>query len=211
MQRLRERTAAIHTATEELPLMRNLLANDASISDYRRYLQALHGVYLTVEPALYAAVSPPLLSRLGIRPKLPALQRDLNRLGVRVALPTSGWPRRLREAVTGEPCALGGLYVLEGATLGGQQIARRLRQHWADQPGLPYSFLEHRADNPGHDWKRFRKTLIEWAETKAARRSVAEGASDADVDTGRDAAVIDGALTVFETMHRALADTKTRA
>jgi heme oxygenase len=200
MHRLRERTAAIHAATEALPLMRNLLAEDASISDYRRYLQALYGVYLAVEPALYAAVSPTLLSRLGIRPKLPALQRDLDRLGVRGAPPASALRQRLRETVTGEPCALGGLYVLEGATLGGQQIARRLRQRWADQPQLPFAFLEHRAANPGHDWKRFRQTLTDWAQSNAA-----------DAEAGRDAAVVDGALAVFAAMHRAFADTETQA
>lgn len=192
MQRLRERTAAIHAATEGLPLMRNLLADDASISEYCRYLRTVHGVYLTIEPPLYAAVSPPLLSRLGIRPKLPALQRDLERLGSKIALPASGSPRRLQSAIAGEPGALGGLYVLEGATLGGQVIARRLRQHWADRPGLSFDFLEHRAAGPGNDWTRFRRTLTAWAGTNA--------------DSGRDAAVIDGALTVFEAMHRALAD-----
>ncbi|MGB5834653.1 MAG: biliverdin-producing heme oxygenase, partial [Thiohalocapsa sp.] len=87
MRRLRERTMEIHAATEELPLMRALLAPGVETVHYRRYLAALHGVYLAVEPALYAAVSPAVLTRLCVRPKLPALQRDLAALGAAAALP----------------------------------------------------------------------------------------------------------------------------
>ncbi|WP_295542390.1 biliverdin-producing heme oxygenase [uncultured Thiohalocapsa sp.] len=138
MRRLREHTAAIHAATEALPLMQTVLGPQPSNAGYGHYLLTLHGVYAALEPALYAAVPPPLLTALGIAPKLPALQQDLRALrGSAAAEPPpaedlrSEIDRRLSAAGTQRTAmALGGLYVLEGATLGGQVIARRLRSHW---------------------------------------------------------------------------------
>ena len=192
MQRLRQQTADIHAATEDLALMRALLAKEASVADYRRYLSALHGVYLATEPALYGAVSPALLYRLGVRPKLPALQQDLAALGAGPALPAAGWTRRLRAAVGDEPAALGGLYVLEGATLGGRVIARRLRQSWGSRPELPFAFLEFGGEHLGSQWRRFGDALEAWAVAHS----------------GVDEAIIDGAIAVFQAMHGAFAEAR---
>jgi len=187
MQRLRQQTADIHAATEDLPLMRALLAPHALVVDYRRYLEALHEAYLATEPALYAAASPALLQSLGVRPKLPALQRDLAALG---ADPAAARPRPLHAAAGGEAAALGGLYVLEGATLGGRMIARRLRQRWGQRPELPFAFLEFAGERPGSEWRRFGGALEVWA---VAHPWV-------------DEAIIDGAIAVFWAMHEALAE-----
>ena len=147
--------------SKALPLMRALLSPTADADAYCRYLAALHGIYLAVEPKLYAAVSPPVLSLLGVRPKLPALEQDLAALassrcgliGALAALPARDLPGRIRAAVQGEFAALGGLYVLEGATLGGRVIARRLRQQWGPESGMPFAFLEFRSANPGREWR----------------------------------------------------------
>jgi len=203
MPRLRERTARIHAATEELPLMRALLAPTADAATYGRYLGALHGVYLAVEPVLYANVSPALLSLLGVRPKLLALQQDRAALAMRLdaspgasaALPAPGLPRRMRAAVQDEPAAVGGLYVLEGATLGGRVIARRLRQQWGPDCEMPFAFLEFRGANPGSEWRRFGNGINLWC------------AQHPDGDAARVGdRVIAGAIAVFEAMHQAFRD-----
>ncbi len=138
MRRLREHTAVVHAATEALPLMQTVLGPQPSGAGYGHYLLTLHGVYAALEPALYAAVPPPLLTALGIAPKLPALRQDLLALrGSAAAMPPpsedlrSEIDRCLSAAGAQRTAtALGGLYVLEGATLGGQVIARRLRSNW---------------------------------------------------------------------------------
>ena len=203
MPRLRERTARIHAATEDLPLMRALLAPAADAETYDRYLSALHGVYLAVEPVLYANLSPALLSLLGVRPKLPALQQDRAALAMRLdasprtlaALPAPGLPSRMRTAVQDEPAALGGLYVLEGATLGGRVIARRLRQQWGPDCEMPFAFLEFRGANPGSEWRRFGNGINLWC----ARHPDGDAARVGD-------RVIAGAIAVFELMHEAFRD-----
>jgi heme oxygenase len=196
MARLRSATAGVHAATEDLPLMRALLDPAVTIPDYRRYLEALYGVYLAVEPALYAALPPSLPARLGVQQKLPALRQDLARLGMVPSPLPAGWTSSLRRSIDGPGAALGGLYVLEGATLGGRVIARRLRRALgADAAALPFAFLDGRQREPGAAWRAFGAAL----EQAAADRGVPP------------AAVVAGAVAVFEAMHRALAERGTEA
>jgi heme oxygenase (biliverdin-IX-beta and delta-forming) len=196
MQRLREHTAAVHDATEDLPLMRHVLTQQPTPAGLAQYLGAMHGIYAAVEPALYAAVSPAQLTALGIRPKLPALRRDLatlGRLDGSMQTTPAGLESELRGLLTtaggnAEAAALGGLYVLEGATLGGQLIARRLGEHWACDGPLPVAFLDFRAGHEQTDWRRFGAAVEDFAQRHP----------------GKDAAVLDGALAVFALMHTAM-------
>jgi heme oxygenase len=199
MRRLREHTAGVHAATEALPLMRGLLAEQPTPAGYGRYLAALHGVYLAVEPALYAAVPPALQRALGVAPKLPELRHDLLAVGTAATepgalLPHAGTSAVMRSllAATGTDrtaTALGGLYVLEGATLGGQVIARHLRAHWPSATPPPLRFLEFRGAHPGHGWRGFGTALDAWANRHP----------------GSERAILDGALAIFGQMHTAFA------
>jgi len=198
MRRLRAHTATVHAATEALPLMRRVLTDHPSPAGYRGYLAAFHALYLAVEPALYAATPAQLLTELGIAPKLPALQQDLRALAATAGgappLPPPGSCQAVRALLdlpdtTRGAAALGGLYVLEGATLGGQVIARHLRAHWPAGVTLPTAFLEFRLHHPGGGWRGFGVALARWT----ARHP------------GSERAILDGALGVFSMMHEALA------
>lgn len=196
MLQLRHATADIHATTEQLPLMREVLAPTASLEDYARYLTALYQVYLTIEPLLYAVCGRVTLTQLAIRPKLPALQQDLLALGRRGALlPPTGWSSRMRELVTDEAQALGGLYVLEGATLGGRVIARQLKRQWSSlTTPLPVAFLEFRGDSAiAAGWQQFGTGLAAAAHRAAQPNQTA-------------AAVVTGAQRVFQALHTALGE-----
>lgn len=227
MRQLREHTARVHAATEALPLMQTVLGPRPSTAGYRCYLLTLHGVYTAVEPALYTAIPAALVAELGIAPKLPALQQDLMALQPTASAamstaggsPAAGLQARVDSLLAAAGAqrtatALGGLYVLEGATLGGQVIARRLRGNWpgaspdsdpgdgrqpaqAPQPSrasapapLPASFLEFRSRHGPGDWRRFGTALEAWA---------------AQVPDS-EPAVLNGALRIFEAMHAAFAE-----
>ncbi|MCG6943379.1 MAG: biliverdin-producing heme oxygenase [Thiohalocapsa sp.] len=200
MRRLREHTAPTHRATEALPLMRHVLTDHPTAAGYAEYLAALQGVYLAVEPALYAATPASVITTLGIEPKLPALQQDLQALlGAAPAAPPPRPAPDTRAAVhrllngpaeSRVAAALGGLYVLEGATLGGQVIARHLRAQWPPGVNLPTAFLEFRLEHPGLGWRGFGAALDRWAGRHP----------------GSDRAILDGAMGVFRLMHKAFAD-----
>jgi heme oxygenase len=95
------------------------------------------------------------------RPKLPALIADCRAEGV--GPPAGGigphHPLGLSEC-------LGGLYVLEGATLGGRVIARHLRRHLPG--GLDSArFLDFHGDMASAAWKAFTGALDRLADTGA--------------------------------------------
>lgn len=151
---LRLATAARHAAVEELPLMCQLMSAAVTRDDYRHYLRTLGAIYAEVEPGLYAGLDPALRDRLGLRPKLPALLLDLAEQGER-------WTPRAdtRAPVRGGASAIvGGLYVLEGATLGGRTIARHLRRCLGEQLGAA-RFLDFHREQTSAAWKRFAALL----------------------------------------------------
>ena len=78
--RLRRETAQAHEAIEHLPMMQRLTSHSVTLDDYRHYLHTLAEIYAPLEAALYAGLSDALRARLGVRPKLSALLRDLAEL-----------------------------------------------------------------------------------------------------------------------------------
>lgn len=125
MQQLRDATRVAHDRIElVLPVLDPRLTRPR----YVRVLEALYGFYAPLEPlcAAAAGADSPALD-LPARAKLPLLEADLGALG---ATPTEihglPWARQL-PTVTSASQAMGVLYVLEGATLGGQIIQRQLR------------------------------------------------------------------------------------
>ena len=198
---LRLATAATHQAVELLPGMVRLTGPDPSPADYRRYLRLMARVYGTLEPSLYAALSAPgaagvgaadhlpsglaaeRIAALGLRPKFPALCADLAAHGLE--------PPAVASDALSPPdlnTALGGLYVLEGSTLGGRVVARHLRKHLGDPlPGG--SFLDFHGDQASAHWKRLGLAL---------ERLAADGLIDRE-------AVIAGACVVFQEVYAMLA------
>ena len=120
---LRLATAAVHAELERHPLLRALTAPATTVAQYGNALAAQHGIYANAEGALlhYFAGRPGLFDYAS-RKKLPALESDL------VLLERTPLSLRVRcPAIDDIATLCGALYVIEGATLGGQFIARQLR------------------------------------------------------------------------------------
>lgn len=194
---LRHATADRHAAVERLPLMRALMAPTVTWGDYRLYIERMAQVYGTLEPPLLANLDEALAGhpdlRPALRPKLPALLADLAALGSSPpSITVSRRPGDLSRA-------LGGLYVLEGATLGSRVIARHLRRHLgqggqgAGGPLGSAAFMALHDDPQGPSASR-------------AWREFGDGL-DALVELGLIAPdrVIESAQVVFERVHQILA------
>jgi len=186
---LRQATAETHAAVEQLPIMLRLTSPSVTRDDYRRYLQTLAILYASVETPFYNGLDDAVRERLGIRPKLPALLRDLEAQGD--PAPTAIVEPDPRTPNVVEPrsasALVGGLYVLEGATLGGRTIARHLRRVLGDGLGAA-SFLDFHGEQTSAAWKRFSGALDELC---------ADG-------TLLPEAVIAGALVAFQDIYRRL-------
>lgn len=182
---LRRATAGAHAAVERLPLMCRLTSPAVTREDYRDYLQVMAGLYAPLEPSLYAQLTEPLRERLGLRPKLPALRHDLEEQGgvwvTAAPLEAAPWIDR----PDGLSAAVGGLYVLEGATLGGRTIARQLRRVLGDGLGSA-TFLDFHGADTSAAWKTF---------SGALKALAGRGQIQPEV-------VIAGALEVFGHVHQ---------
>ncbi|WP_106802669.1 biliverdin-producing heme oxygenase [Pseudomonas sp. S5D5] len=152
LEALREGTGLLHVALEKrLPFFSERL--DASW--YQRLVRAYYGFYAPIEAALYDRDLIPVGYDQALRVKTPTLVSDLHALGVSDtaidALPRCAHLPRLD---TPAAC-LGALYVLEGATLGGQvlrrEMAQRLDVH-ADNGG---AFLNVYGADTGRRWRDF--------------------------------------------------------
>jgi heme oxygenase (biliverdin-IX-beta and delta-forming) len=156
IQALRTETAELHVALEKrLPFFSDQL----DLVFYRRLMAAYYGFYQPLEQRLHALALIPTGLDQSLRIKLPVLRADLIALGldeaaihalpVCLALP----PIETRAA------AIGVSYVLEGATLGGQILRRRV----AEQLGLDASsgaaFLNVYGELTGRRWKDFLQYL----------------------------------------------------
>ncbi len=153
LARLRRATVELHESVERLPLMAALTAPTVTRADYRRYLARMTQVYGTLEPPLFAALDARLAAHPelvpALLPKLPALLVDCRAEGLEVP-PTLTPTQRHYEL----GAALGGLYVLEGATLGGRVIARHLRRQLGNGLGAP-AFLDFHGEGTSSGWKAF--------------------------------------------------------
>jgi heme oxygenase len=152
------------------------------IADYRRLLARVYGFHRPFElAAREAGASSGLEFDIQERARSPALVADLNSLGLGsdaiARLPL--WVPRASFACAGS--VLGALYVLEGSTLGGVQIARALRGVVGDDSGDGRRFFLGRGDRQGAMWRDFLERL--------------EGLAE---DQGQATKAVDAAVVTFE-------------
>lgn len=148
LSRLRAETRAAHEALEaDLDIFRHL----ASEAGRRRLTRLFHGLHAGAE----AVLAPWLAAVPGLdfeaRRRRPVLDRDLAHLGEATPAPCP-MPEPASRAE-----ALGLLYVLEGSTLGGQVIRKRLLKDGQDLNGV--SFLDPYGAETGARWKGFLAVL----------------------------------------------------
>lgn len=169
LAQLKDRTRAQHERAEAAL---NLLDPGLTPERYRDVLRALYALYAP----LCAQIEPWLGTHEALHwtarrdAKLLALTRDLRALDA--TLPT---PRAL-PPMPGEAHAWGALYVLEGATLGGQV----LRRHLAGRVGeAALAFFSSYGAQVGSRWKAFGAALEARAEQAGPpfERGVLSGAA----------------------------------
>lgn len=171
LQFLKEGTAPQHEAAERHFDLADRLRTP---STYAALLGRLYGFYGPLEAALARV---PGYETVGLdfaaRRKTPHLLADLAVLGrVPDDLPLA---TRLPPLTTlGE--ALGVMYVLEGATLGGRVISRLVANRLGFTAARAGAFFAGYGDRVGVMWSEFRAALVRFADTPAAEAEVVAAA-----------------------------------
>ncbi|NKC32661.1 biliverdin-producing heme oxygenase [Falsiroseomonas selenitidurans] len=159
---LRHATGAVHERLHQVPVFARLAAGRIGAAEYVTLLRRLLGFHLGVEAALAAA---PSLAPFGIaveeRRRSPLLVADLVALGAAPLAPVAALPPAADAGF-----AMGCLYVTEGSTLGGQQLARALDGVLPGEAGR--SFLRGYGARHGAMWREC-CTAIEACGAEAGR------------------------------------------
>lgn len=153
LQKLKEETSTQHQALEQhLDLLRPAM----SLHDYRVLLERFYGFYAPWEQHAAPLLNRALPDFFEERRKTPLLEKDLRRLQSNLA----AVPRCSSLPETNSlPTLFGSLYVLEGATLGGQILTRHFAQQFSlsDQEGV--AFFSSYGPVVGQRWRAFCELL----------------------------------------------------
>lgn len=174
LDRLKHETREAHIAAERAVEQYRYLE---SIDGYRQLLERFWGFYTPFERQIAARRE---WAEHGVdiepRMKAPALARDLRALGhtpaTLSALPECGDLPPLGEF----PHVTGCLYVLEGATLGGQIITRQLGPTLGISAEAGGSFFASYGYDIGAMWRSYRALLVSVASGAEAEEAVLRGA-----------------------------------
>lgn len=168
--KLRHATAAHHRALDQG--LGYVLGEELSLERYGRLLAALYGFYVPLEASLAplqggaAALAVPLVRRAGL------LERDLRALGTAPAqVPLCERSPQL----AGIDHLAGAFYVVEGACLGGQVIARAVSRRLGVQREHGAAFFSGDGARTAARWK----TVLAWLETRqraSGESEITEGA-----------------------------------
>ena len=153
LQRLKQETASAHAQLEE---KLQLLRPEMALPDYRLLLESFFGFYVPWEQRAATTLTRALPEFLLQRSKVPLLERDLRFLGSDLlSIPAM----RALPATDSLPAILGSLYVLEGATLGGQILARHFSAKFGLSRDRGCSFFFSYGPDVGRRWQSFCQLL----------------------------------------------------
>jgi heme oxygenase len=142
---LKDAVKEAHDNLEKNSVLLPLLGESVLLEDYANALATLHGFYAAVEKNItdFLANQPDLFDYKA-RLKTSALEADLKTLGKTPFVSNIEFPapKNVAELV-------GMIYVLEGSTMGGQFLARKIGDKF------PIRFFTGYGDNTAQKWQEF--------------------------------------------------------
>jgi heme oxygenase len=152
LQDLRAGTAELHIALEKrLPFFSDTLDSNAFV----RLMQAYYGFYQPLESALLDSGVIPVDFDLAPRLKAQTLLNDLQALGLSVEAVARLPLCQPLPVIDSSAACLGVLYVLEGATLGGQILRREIASRLSLDADNGAAFLDVYGAATGRRWRDF--------------------------------------------------------
>lgn len=151
---LKENTQKQHQLLEDKFNSNKIFEKSYSLEDYKRLIGLNYQFLLNYENAIHAALSDDLKDQLDInsRLKLPIITKDAENLGL-----DQNRNENL-QAISSEAEALGMLYVIEGASLGGNVIKKQLQKN-PDFSNVDFHYFGMYGDQIGMFWKNFTSTI----------------------------------------------------
>lgn len=175
LHELKQQTRSHHSQLEQgLALLTRPMTRD----DYQLLLERMWGFYTPLEQELARTCAATHVLSWDERWKAPRLERDLQALGL---TPSEIYGLPICHALprcSDLGAALGCWYVVEGATLGGQLIARHLFPRLALTPERGGAFFTSYGSQVGPMWQQFCYVLTTYATTSDRRQTMIAAACE---------------------------------
>lgn len=160
LAKLKEATREQHEGLENTV---NVMDQMFSMDNYKMLLTKFYRFYSSIEPEIDKLDLSETGYNFDERRKLPKIEADLAHLGIlEEAQAMPKWTDL--PALGSASQAFGSLYVMEGATLGGQIINRHLKEHLGISPENGGAFFNGYGAETGPKWKEFMSIANEFAE-----------------------------------------------
>lgn len=157
---LKQATSNQHDYLEQLMFVDKIMNGTLSVKEYKQILIANYLVHNSLEKLLFESLDLDLQNELQInkRFKLPALAKDLQELNV--DLPEINLNEKNAAITQNSAAVLGAMYVLEGATLGGNVIVKKLKVNLNLQEyNLGFNYYQVYGADLAANWKQFCQVL----------------------------------------------------
>lgn len=160
---LKEQTKTLHDLVEEKLKSAKIMDKSFTLKEYHQILRYNYSFIHHFEDSVFSKISAENAQKLNLeqRRKLPFIHKDLA-----VFQDIKSESLETLEIIS-ETEALGILYVMEGATLGGNVIAKNLAKN-PDFAGMIFNYFGCYGDQTGFLWKNFREVIEEEANNSNA-------------------------------------------
>lgn len=175
LQQLRSKTAQSHQLIEQNTMSQSLMSKGVSITQYAQYLKCMYGFLYGFEKMVFPLLKHNELLQIDERRKSQLIQSDLTQLNHTAAQPYLNDELYSTQYSTAA-AALGGMYVLEGSTFGGQIINRHLSKVLGDLVAGKTTYLTAYAGQTGSMWNVFLQLLCEAGATTANEDEIIDSA-----------------------------------
>ncbi|RZJ81562.1 MAG: hypothetical protein EOO47_03790 [Flavobacterium sp.] len=165
-QKLKEATQTQHDQLEELMFVKNIMGKNLTQDQYRQILVTNYVTHLVYEDSIHHAINKEKATQLNLaaRYKLPALKLDLEEAVIDPKTLAEKFHTLNNIIEFDEATALGAMYVLEGATMGGAVIVKQLRLNPNFTEDFKFNYYNIYKENLMPNWKSFVATLNELPE-----------------------------------------------
>lgn len=188
LQQLRSKTANSHQLIEQNNMSQSLMSQGVTTTQYADYLKGMYGFVYGFEKIVFPLLKHHELLQLDDRRKAHFIQDDLASLNHTAANPYVN-DELFKIHYQTAAAALGGMYVLEGSTLGGQIINKHLSKVLGESVAGKTTYLTAYAGQTGSMWKIFLQSLCE-----------------AGAITGNEDEIIDSAVNTFSLLNNCLSE-----
>jgi Heme oxygenase len=171
LAKLKAETKDQHEALESVV---DVMDSTFTLDDYRRLITKFYLFYSAIEPSLPAEQLKENGFDIEPRRKVPSLENDLRSLGVDPQVSVTAEIPVFDNVAK----AYGAVYVLEGATLGGQIISRHLSSALGITSETGASFFSSYGPNVGPMWKEFGAAITAYAEANGSEDDIVAGARE---------------------------------